>query len=91
MENITIIEKDLISIFEKNNIKKIDTKDAKFDPNLHQAMTEIENNTCESGTIVQEIQAGYMLGDRLLRPALVGVSKKDNLKSKENEQKKEVK
>ena len=91
LENITIIEKDLISIFEKNNIKKIDTKDAKFDPNLHQAMTEIENNTCESGTIVQEIQAGYMLGDRLLRPALVGVSKKNNLKSKENEQKKEVK
>ena len=91
LENITIIEKDLISIFEKNNIKKIDTKDAKFDPNLHQAMTEIEDNTCESGTIVQEIQAGYMLGDRLLRPALVGVSKKDNLKSKENEQKKEVK
>ena len=76
LENITIIEKDLISIFEKNNIKKIDTKDAKFDPNLHQAMTEIEDNTCESGTIVQEIQAGYMLGDRLLRPALVGVSKK---------------
>ena len=91
LENITIIEKDLISIFEKNNIKKIDTKDAKFDPNLHQAMTEIEDNTCESGTIVQEIQAGYMLGDRLLRPALVGVSKKNNLKSKENEQKKEVK
>ena len=90
LENITIIEKDLISIFEKNNIKKIDTKDAKFDPNLHQAMTEIENNTCESGTIVQEIQAGYMLGDRLLRPALVGVSKKNNFKSKENEQKKEV-
>ncbi len=91
LENITIIEKDLISIFEKNNIKKIDTKDAKFDPNLHQAMTEIEDNTCESGTIIQEIQAGYMLGDRLLRPALVGVSKKNNLKSKENEQKKEVK
>ena len=91
LENITIIEKDLISIFEKNNIKKIDTKDAKFEPNLHQAMTEIEDNTCESGTIVQEIQAGYMLGDRLLRPALVGVSKKNNLKSKENEQKKEVK
>ena len=91
LENITIIEKDLISIFEKNNIKKIDTKDAKFDPNLHQAMTEIEDNTCESGTIVQEIQAGYMLGDRLLRPALVGVSKKNNLKSKENEQKKEGK
>ena len=91
LENITIIEKDLISIFEKNNIKKIDTKDAKFDPNLHQAMTEIEDNTCESGTIVQEIQAGYMLGDRLLRPALVGVSKKNNLKSKENDQKKEVK
>ncbi len=91
LENITIIEKDLISIFEKNNIKKIDTKDAKFDPNLHQAMTEIEDNTCESGTIIQEVQAGYMLGDRLLRPALVGVSKKNNLKSKENEQKKEVK
>ena len=63
--------------FEKNNIKKIDTNNKKFDPNLHQAMTEIEDSKATPGTILQEIQAGYMLGERLLRPALVGVSKKN--------------
>ncbi len=82
LENITIIEKDLISIFEKNKIKKIDTKDKKFDPNFHQAMSEIEDKKKEPGTILQEIQAGYMLSERLLRPALVGVAKK----SEENEE-----
>jgi molecular chaperone GrpE len=82
VENITIIEKDLISIFEKNKIKKIDTKDKKFDPNFHQAMSEIEDKKKEPGTILQEIQAGYMLSERLLRPALVGVAKK----SEENEE-----
>ena len=91
LENISIIEKDLISIFEKNRIKKIDTKGKKFDPNLHQAMTEIEDNKSETGSILQEIQAGYMLGDRLLRPALVAVAKKNNPKNGENDKKKEDK
>jgi len=76
LENITIIEKDLASIFEKNRINKIDTKDKKFDPNFHQAMSEIEDAKALPGTILQEIQSGYMLGERLLRPALVGVAKK---------------
>ena len=77
LENIVIIEKDLISIFEKNKIRKIETKGKKFDPNFHQAMSEIEDEKAEAGTILQEIQAGYMLGERLLRPALVGVAKKN--------------
>jgi molecular chaperone GrpE len=89
LENISIIEKDLVSIFEKNRITKIDAKGKKFDPNLHQAMAEIENNESEEGTIVQEIQSGYMLGERLLRPVLVGVSKKEKSKIKEKEEKKE--
>ena len=76
LNNIKIIEKDLISIFKKNKIEKIDTKNKKFDPNFHQAMTEIENDSVEPGTIVQEMLAGYMFGDRLLRPSLVAVSKK---------------
>ena len=88
IEYITIIEKDLISIFEKNKIKKIETKGKKFDPNLHQAMAEVEDDKSEAGTIINEIQGGYMLGDRLLRPALVGVSKKKSQKNKENKQKK---
>ena len=88
LENISIIEKDLISIFEKNRITKIDAKGKKFDPNLHQAMTEIEDDQSEVGTVIQEIQNGYMLGDRLLRPALVGVAKK---KKSKNEEKKEEK
>ena len=78
IENITIIEKDITTIFEKNKIKKIETKGKKFDPNLHQAMTEIEDEKSDAGIILQEIQAGYMFGERLLRPALVGVSKKKN-------------
>ena len=80
LENIIIIEKDLLSIFEKNRINKIDTKNKKFDPNLHQAMSEVEDESAEAGTILQEIQAGYMLGERLLRPALVGVAKKSEAK-----------
>ncbi len=91
LENISIIEKDLISIFERNRIKKIETKGKKFDPNMHQAMTEIENDKSETGSILQEIQAGYMLGDRLLRPALVAVSKKNNQKNGENDKKKKEK
>ena len=91
LENLNIIEKDLISIFEKNNIKKINAKGVKFDPNLHQAMAEIEDNKSEAGTIIQEIQSGYMLGERLLRPVLVGVAKKENAKNEEKEEKKEKK
>ena len=87
LDNITIIEKDLVSIFEKNKIKKIETKTKKFDPNFHQAMTEINDETTEPGTILQEIQTGYMFGERLLRPSLVGVAKKNE----ENEDKKEQK
>tara|TARA_Y100000389_G_C17369018_1_gene467955 strand:- start:224 stop:832 length:609 start_codon:yes stop_codon:yes gene_type:complete len=86
LENITIVEKDLVSIFEKNRIHKINTKDKKFDPNFHQAMSEIEDTSVEEGTVLQEIQAGYMLGERLLRPALVGVAKK---KEKNNDKKDE--
>jgi len=77
IENLTIIEKDLISIFEKNKIKKIETVNKKFDPNFHQAMSEIQDEKVETGTILQEIQAGYLLGERLLRPSLVSISKKN--------------
>ena len=91
LENISIIEKDLLSIFEKNRITKIETKGKKFDPNLHQAMTEIEDDQSEVGTVVQEIQSGYMLGERLLRPALVGVAKRKNQKNEEKKEKKEGK
>ena len=87
LENITIIEKDLISIFKKNRINKIDTKNKKFDPNLHQAMSEIDDLKAAPGTILQEIQAGYMLSERLLRPALVGVAKKDEKNEVKNEKK----
>ena len=88
IKKIDIIEKDLLSIFERNNIKKISTKDKKFDPNLHQAMTEIEDDKKEPGTVVQEIQSGYMLGERLLRPALVAVAKKNNSKNEQKDEKK---
>ena len=87
LENITIIEKDLINIFERNRIKKIDTKNKKFDPNLHQAMSEIEDESKDTGSILQEIQSGYMLGERLLRPALVNVAKKKTGKKEEKNQK----
>ena len=89
LENISIIEKDLTSVFEKNRIIKIESIGKKFDPNVHQAMTEIEDIKAEVGTVIQEIQPGYMFGDRLLRPALVGVAKKKSSKNEENEQKKE--
>ena len=88
LDNISIIEKDLVSIFGRNRIRKIDTKGKKFDPNIHQAMAEIEDENIDAGMIVQEIQSGYMLGDRLLRPALVGVSKKKNQKIKKKREKK---
>ena len=91
LENISIIEKDLITIFEKNKIKKIEAVGEKFDPNLHQAMAEIEDEKSEVGTIIQEIQSGYMFGERLLRPVLVGISKKNNTKNVEKDEKKEKK
>ena len=87
LKNIEIIEKDLLSIFKKNKIDKIDCINKKFDPNFHQAMTEVEDNKSNPGTIVQEIQAGYMFRDRLLRPSLVAVSKKIENKEPKNEDK----
>ena len=80
LEHLEIIKKDLISIFIKNNITPIECINKKLDPNLHQAMIEIEDNQKEPGTIVQEIQKGFMIKDRLLRPSLVAVSKKVNKK-----------
>ena len=86
LEHLDIIKKDLISIFTKNDIKPIDCINKKLDPNFHQAMMEIEDDQKEPGTIVQEIQKGFMIKDRLLRPSLVGVSKKTekNQKNEEN-------
>jgi len=79
LENIGIIEKDLISIFEKNNIKKINCLNEKFDPNNHQAMLEIEDEKVDPGTILQEIQPGYFYKDRLLRPSFVAVARKKDI------------
>ena len=76
LEHLDIINKDLVSIFTKNNIEPIDCLNKKLDPNLHQAMMEIEDDQKEPGTIIQEVQRGFMIKDRLLRPSLVGVSKK---------------
>ena len=89
LEHFDIINKDLISIFTKNNIKPIDCLNKKLDPNLHQAMMEIEDDQKEPGTIVQEVQKGFMIKERLLRPSLVGVSKKTvnkDDKTKENKE-----
>ena len=76
LEHLDIVKKDLVSIFKKNNIEEIVAVDKKLDPNLHQAMMEVEDNNKEPGTIVQEIQKGFKMKDRLLRPSLVAVSKK---------------
>ena len=84
LEHLDIIKKDLISIFEKNNIKPIDSLNQKLDPNFHQAMIEIEDDAKEPGTIIQEIQKGFTIKDRLLRPSLVGVSKKVSKKEEKN-------
>ena len=84
LEHLDIIKKDLISIFEKNNIKPINSLNQKLDPNFHQAMIEIEDDTKEPGTIIQEIQKGFTIKDRLLRPSLVGVSKKISKKDEKN-------
>ena len=89
LEHLEIINKDLISIFTKNNIKPIDCLNKKLDPNFHQAMMEIEDDQKEPGTIVQEIQKGFMIKDRLLRPSLVGVSKKTETKNENSTENKE--
>ena len=89
LEHLDIIKKDLISIFEKNNIKPIDSLNKKLDPNLHQAMMEIEDDTKEPGTIIQEIQKGFTIKDRLLRPSLVGVSKKVTTKQEKTQENQE--
>ena len=89
IEHFDIIHKDLISIFSKNDIKQIDSLNKKLDPNLHQAMMEIEDDSKEPGTIIQEIQKGFTIKNRLLRPSLVGVSKKSENKDKKNEENKE--
>tara|TARA_B100001250_G_scaffold311426_1_gene273376 strand:+ start:368 stop:1021 length:654 start_codon:yes stop_codon:yes gene_type:complete len=98
IEHLNVVNKDILSIFKKNNIEPIRSINEKLDPNLHQAMMEIEDDTKEPGTIIQEIQKGFMMKDRLLRPSLVGVSKKkleestnDGKKSEENKEKKEEK
>ena len=89
LEHLSIINKDLISIFSKNQIKPIESLNKKLDPNFHQAMMEIEDDQKEPGTIVQEIQKGFTLKDRLLRPALVAVSKKGGDMKKKDEENKE--
>ena len=85
IDHINIINNDMLSIFKKNNIEPIKSINEKLDPNLHQAMMEIEDDTKEAGTIVQEIQKGFMMKDRLLRPSLVGVSKKKAKEDQKNE------
>ena len=88
IDHINIINKDMISIFKKNNIEPIKAINEKLDPNLHQAMMEVEDNSKDQGTIVQEIQKGFMMKDRLLRPSLVAVSKKKE-ENKEKDEKSE--
>ena len=90
LEHLDIIKRDLISIFEKNNIKPIDCLNKKLDPNFHQAMMEIEDDSKEIGTIVQEVQKGFTIKDRLLRPSLVGVSKKSPKKDDKTQQNEEI-
>jgi len=87
LENIRIIEKDLITVFEKNNIKKINCLNEKFNPNNHQAMLEMEDENADPGTILQEIQPGYFYKDRLLRPSFVAVAKKKDINNGENKDK----
>ena len=87
LEHFDIIYKDILSVFSKNNIKPIESLNKKLDPNFHQAMMEIDDDQKEPGTIIQEIQKGFTIKDRLLRPSLVGVSKKTEKKdtnTKEN-------
>ena len=85
IDHLNIIYNDMISIFKKNEIEEIKSIDQKLDPNIHQAMLEIEDENKEPGTVVQEIQKGFMMKDRLLRPSLVAVSKKPSEKDEKNE------
>mgnify|MGYP001458804269 FL=1 len=89
LEHFDIIYKDILSVFSKNNIKPIDCLNKKLDPNFHQAMMEIDDDQKEPGTIIQEIQKGFTIKDRLLRPSLVGVSKKTEKKDPNTEENKE--
>ena len=89
LEHFDIIYKDLISVFSKNNIKPIESLNKKLDPNFHQAMIEIEDDEKEPGTIIQEIQKGFTIKDRLLRPSLVGVAKKRSDKTKKDKENKD--
>ena len=89
VDHLNIINDDMLSIFKKNNIEPIKSIDQKLDPNLHQAMMEIEDDSKEPGTIVQEIQKGFMMKDRLLRPSLVGVAKKTTQKKEKTEENKQ--
>jgi len=97
IDGIEIVKQDLVSIFKKNGITPIECINKKFDPNFHQAMLELEDNTKDAGTVVQEIQKGFMMKDRLLRPSLVGVTKKreqnveNDKKDRKNTEKKEEK
>jgi len=97
IDSIEIVKQDLVSIFKKNGITPIECMNKKFDPNFHQAMLELEDNTKDAGTVVQEIQKGFMMKDRLLRPSLVGVTKKrektaeNTKKDEKNTEKKEEK
>ena len=86
-EHLNIVYSDMLSIFKKNNIEPIKSINEKLDPNLHQAMMEVEDDSKDSGTIVQEIQKGFIMKDRLLRPSLVAVSKKKNKKEVKNHEK----
>ena len=87
IESIEVIKKDLVSIFKRNNVEAIECINKKFDPNFHQAMLEVESSTQKTGIVVQEIQKGYMMKDRLLRPALVGVAKKREKTPQKEEEK----
>ena len=89
LEAFEILEKDLISIFKRNNIEQIICKNKKFDPNFHQAMLEIDDTSKEPGTVVQEIQKGYTMKDRLLRPSLVGVTRFKNEDVKKDQENKD--
>ena len=91
IDGIEVVKKDLVSIFKKNGIESIECINKKFDPNFHQAMLEVEDNTKEPGTVVQEIQKGYMMKDRLLRPSLVSVTKKREEKLEKTGKKSEKK
>ena len=88
VDHINIINKDMLSIFKRNNIEPINAINKKLDPNMHQAMMEVEDDTKEQGTIVQEIQKGFTMKDRLLRPSLVAVSKKKDSENQKNQENK---